>query len=508
MRISLSLPLALAVALLPGCDGDKPTRKPTVAPTTTAKPELLLRLHFAGGAQLAATTNAAKLNEITALPASAKLREQVFQKLSRELPRRVLVGTNATSPEQAALLRPLLDDIASAELQLEVAERRGLTPAWSLTVKLDDVRASLWQTNLGRLLAISPATKASAPFSVIRRDKWLVVAQGIAGTVPAAISNVWLEGEANLAKLAPLLRFATNVPWPRVEFTMSSKGDLTRTEARLRFAEPQQFALGPWRVPTNSIRDELVSFTAAQGFADWLGRQPLIKQINVKPLANQFFAWSRTDIPYQTFAALPAPGAARVAGHLGVTAPALLNSNLQQKAWGKLLYVTERNELVWQGLPLLLPFVRSAPEAGADFLLAGTMAGLVPKGANTNPPPAELFAQFQRTNVVYYDWEITELRLQQCRQIAQLITMLKPQMIAFPPPAGGAWLDAVGPRLGNTITEVTSLSATELRLVRSSHIGLTGIELVLLARWLDNPAFPSLQYPEPPPMPGAPPVPK
>ena len=506
MRNSLTLPLTLAAALLLGCgDGKKP-----VTPTEP-KEELLLRLHFAGGMQLSANTNTAKLNQIAALPASVKLREQVLQKLARELPTRLLLGTNAASPEQSALLRPLLEDLHQAESLFMLFDTAGRTSAWTLAVRLDDARARAWQIN--------PVLSKSR-LSISRSAPWLVLTSGAgAGNRPpvqpgqsfapfGTETNAWLGGSANLTKLAPLLGLATNVPWPQVQFSLASKGDTVKTEAHLRFNQPLRLALDAWRVPTNSIRDPLVSFTAARGGEDWLGQQPLLKQLDLKPMPNQFFAWSRTDIPYQTLAALPAPGAAKQVEQLGVRAPALLNSNLQQRALGKLFHVTNRNELIWQGLPLLLPFVRSAPEPGGDFLLAGLMAGLIPQGANTNPPPRELFAQLERTNLVYYDWEITETRLQQWRQISQLLTMLTMSMPGATAPAGGAWLDAVTPKLGNTITEVTAVSPTELRLARSSHLGLTGVELVLLAHWLDNPAFPSLHSPAPPPMPGAPPVPK
>ena len=511
MRNSLTLPLTLAAALLLGCGNDKRAAAPAAKPAAGPKTELLLRLHFAGSAQLVANTNTAKLGQIAALPASAKLREQVLQKLARELPARLLLGTNAASSEESALLRPLLEDLRQAESLFTLFDTAGRAPAWALMVRLDEARARAWQTN-SVLSQTKLAVSRNAPWVFLASEgqpvRW-AANQSETSTPPFGIgTNVWLEGEANLAKLAPLLDLPTNVPWPHVQFSLSSKGDTVRTEAHLRFAQSPRLALDAWRVPTNSLRDPLVSFTAARGGADWLGQQPLLKQLDLKPLPNQFFAWSRTDIPYQTLAALPAPGAAKQVEQLGARAPAVLNSNLQQRTLGKLFLVTNRNELIWQGLPLLLPFVRSAPEPGGDFLLAGLMAGLIPQGANTNPPPRELFAQLERTNLVYYDWEITETRLQQWRQISQLLTMLTMSMPGATAPAGGAWLDAVTPKLGNTITEVTAVSPTELRLVRSSHLGLTGVELVLLAHWLDNPAFPSLHSPAPPPMLGAPPVPK
>ena len=143
-----------------------------------------------------------------------------------------------------------------------------------------------------------------------------------------------------------------------------------------------------------------------------------------------------------------------------------------------------------------LPFVRPAPEPGDDFLLFGSMAGIVPSGPNTNPPPAELPNQFlPRTNLVYYDWEITEAKLAQWVPIFQLTAMLSANPSLPGAAAANQWLRAVSPKLANTITEVAASSPTELRAVRRSDLGLTAIELTWLARWLDNPAFPALAYP-------------
>jgi hypothetical protein len=53
------------------------------------------------------------------------------------------------------------------------------------------------------------------------------------------------------------------------------------------------------------------------------------------------------------------------------------------------------------------------------------------------------------------------------------------------------WLAAVGPLLGNTVTEVTFKSPNELNIVRKSHLGLNSLELILFSHWLARPDFPS-----------------
>ena len=56
------------------------------------------------------------------------------------------------------------------------------------------------------------------------------------------------------------------------------------------------------------------------------------------------------------------------------------------------------------------------------------------------------------------------------------------------------WITAVGPKLGNTVTEVTANSPKEWSLVRKSHVGFTGAELVALARWLESTNFPRFGF--------------
>ena len=47
------------------------------------------------------------------------------------------------------------------------------------------------------------------------------------------------------------------------------------------------------------------------------------------------------------------------------------------------------------------------------------------------------------------------------------------------------WLGEIEPSLGNTTTEISVTSPQELTLVRKSHLGLTGVELIALAHWAE-----------------------
>jgi hypothetical protein len=100
--------------------------------------------------------------------------------------------------------------------------------------------------------------------------------------------------------------------------------------------------------------------------------------------------------------------------------------------------------------------------------------------------------QLNSTNLVYYDWEITEDRLPQVRSLTDFLFVLSgsgQQFIAADAPAQ-KWLDAVAPKLGNCGTVGTIVSSNEVALVRNGSIGLTAFELTMLKGWIASPNFP------------------
>ena len=140
-------------------------------------------------------------------------------------------------------------------------------------------------------------------------------------------------------------------------------------------------------------------------------------------------------------------------------------------------------------MPIIIPHLEPAGDPGNEFLLAG----LFPMNINkTNAPaPAELFDQFRnQPDMVYYDWEITQTRLLHWNQMFALFNMISSEPQIATEVTGRLWATEVSPNLGNTITQIVRKTPSELELVRVSHIGLTGFELMLLLHWQDHPEFP------------------
>ena len=199
-------------------------------------------------------------------------------------------------------------------------------------------------------------------------------------------------------------------------------------------------------------------------------------------------------MPLQTFAAVPVPDGKNALRQLEQKMSA--NTNWQSHLMLPLTMTLTNDQISWSGLPFVAPNLRALREPTGDFLFAG----FFPNGPKAKPLPPELFTQLAQPNLVYYDWEITAERLKLLPQLSQLALMVTRHKQLDAQSAAGKWLAAVGPTLGNTVTEVTQTAPNELSFKRSAPGGLTAIELIALANWLEAPNFPGCDLRLPPPM--------
>ncbi len=520
MRFKFAILLTFVLGLGSGCQQkpvEAPPPKSAAAVDVPASPALL-RWHFVGTARLAGDTNATKLLQIAALPTTQALRGQSLQRLAVGLAK-LYPTSGGANTNRAAWLRPLLDDGLSAESFFQWHALTNGAATWTLAIQLKEERARLWQTNLWQCWSGADAPRPftvekyngfrAGRFQCVRAGRWLVVAasendeswrgalqQIEAPGRPPTANAAWLEAEADFPRLAKILSWPAFAPWPEAQLSVIGKGQDLRSNLRLHFAQPLNLPLDPWRVPTNTIQDPLLSFTALRGTAPWLKEQGFIKELAVDPVPNQCFLWAQSDVPFQSFAAWPAPHATNQLKQLAPRLVAWAKTNANRPPVGEIRQLTNTLEVVWQGLPIIVPSIQPAPEPAGDFL----MAGIFPATPGNHPLPAELLEQVTgRTNLVFYDWEITGARLLQWWQLDQILSLLTPDNLPQLPgvAAGPQWLRAISPLLGNSVTEIVATSAQELTLVRKSHLGLTGFELVSLIKWLDDPGFPAAGLPWP-----------
>jgi hypothetical protein len=481
----LFLTTAMLAALGAGCgQGTGATGAPDSA-------DLLVRWHFAGTAALAGDTNAAALRTVLAQPSTRAVLTQALSRLT-------------LAPETKPLA-PFLNDLLVAESFVE-ARGEAARPDWTFALRLPPDRAGLWLTNWTAAAAAWQRPNAQA----ITAGDWVVAAVGgeqlpglaavrarLAKTGRPGVQaepGAWFELEANLPRLAPALGLPASVSWPHAHFAWAGRGQNIRTAARFRYDQPLELPLEPWHLPTNTVREPLLSFTAVQGVRPWLAAQPVLAELSL-PAPNQVFSWAKSPAPYETlFAWELADAPAWIQAAQAKLKPAL-KSRLPWLDFGEVRFVTNLNRLLWQGFPIIVPFVNPAPDPGF------VVAGIFPVVSRKEAAPAELYDQFRgRTNLVLYDWEITQPRLGNW----QALGMLHGMLARYTPPATNTparlWLQDtnVTRHLGNTVTELTRVSPRELAGVRTSAIGFTAFELQWLARWLDGSRFPHLTPPERP----------
>jgi hypothetical protein len=617
-----------------------------------APPDLLARVHFAGASQLAANPEAATLRSVWTLPESRKLVQETLDKLARAPEALFRTRLDPIPGDRSELCRPFFEDFLSSESFAEIRLRPDKSLEWTLAVRLADERAALWQSNLTALVSLWKVgtvaeckveelkgwevVKHHEPNTIrwVRSGSWFVLGLG-QNTVPNLVEILreikqnghpqgteregWLSLQLDCPRLAqagfplPHAGFLSG-SLPALQLHLGNKADNVRTRLSLHFAEPHTWALEPWRIPAHTFGDPMISFTAIQGFSPWLKNWPFLGRVGINPVPNQLFIWAQPQVQFQTFFVAPVQHVTNVLERMGAVLPSLVASNFFPNKLGEVRVSTNKTDIVWTGLPIIAPFLCAAPEPSGEFLLAG----FFPSQLNTNPPPAELLAQISsRTNLLYYDWEITQDRLWQVRILSTWYDLLSPGKSepppltkngrVEPPPVAGAytpsdivdpqslgdrlrrhsdklsqylwsrfseparqaiqgqngtllaskpmqvvlaeelnaiiqrelvyekqrfeqvslsartqgfigqkvqgeslvqlnrmllaeaypqqlangpWLVAIGPKLGNTVTELSVASPRELDLVRKSGSGFSSLELVILNRWLDDPRFP------------------
>lgn len=498
--------------------------------------------HFAGGARLAGDTNFTLLKKIWNLPESPDFRGAALKKLA-QASADFLAPKTFSGKSDFTLVRPLLDDLLSAESIARLSAPGKGQPGFVLAVKLDKTRAQIWQENIARLLAgwnfgkpekskcesfSGQLWKKANSFQFIQAADWVVIGSGeeLGPLQTDFLRAIEKEGRP----VAPLTTnfFEADIDWPRLpgwlpleswpvklartEIKISGKADRILTVARVAYPEALGWKSEPWQIPTTAIRDPLVSFTAGEGLARFVNESKNMASIGFDPLAHQIFTWAQADIPFQTFAAVPVKNAPEVLLNVSTKLPPLYNPELKQNNNGELRWLSDQYTLAWQGLQIVVPHLSALKEKAGEYLFLA----IFPPSKNKTPAPDELFAQVRgRTNLVYYDWELTGRRLDQWRFLSQLLPVL-PTSKAMPIPAAvnaapkkkatdtpmhssfiakEKWISAVVPLLENTITEITASGPNELTLVRRSHLGLNSVELLLLTDQFGGPALTQTNLP-------------
>ncbi len=540
----LGLLAALVFAAGASCKKSETSVPPATRAASALSPDNVARVHWLGKQSLGVQASAYYFMRLWGLPESAKLEAQTLDKLSLA-PWRLLRGEPAVANAPTALVRPLLENLLMAESYLEARQSaaRPIEVAWA--IRTDDPHADLWRTNLAVVVASLTGIQtlvlqdggrgwsmtnqdASKLVQLTRVGEWTVAGvaqhtnallnefvariQRDGAPFAARATNFWLQADLDLSRVAGALSNTWNLTadLPRISVRVTGDGGNVLTSGDLTFAKPLQLELEPWNIPTNLIREPLATFTAARGFKPWLAGQKFWTDLSLGTPPGQFYFWALQGVPYQTYFAAPLPDASnrvqQLTGHLMEKA----NPWLASHNYVSFERSPDSNGATWGKLPSVLPFIKSVGVGPGAMVFGGLLADA---GADTHRPlPAGLIQDvLQRTNLVYYDWEITGPRIDSCLYLGQFLRQISRHASLPLDSASAALLGPLVIRLASCATLVTYTGTNQLSFIRKSTAGFTGAELHLLADWLESPQFPRglhtfLAPPDAPPVGGPPPT--
>jgi hypothetical protein len=428
----------------------------------------------------------------------------------------------------AALVRPLLDDLVQNEVYLEAREAKDGSAQLGLAVRLDTSRANSWEMGIGSVIETATgarlvrtqaggtghgwhiSAKKSSTISPLLSyvelthvGDWTVVGFGseqnlvfsnLVGSVQRGeprfsqlSTNSWLDGLLDLPRASRVLSWGWKLPqdWPQIQLTINGSDDKVVTRGLLRFPQPLPFKIEPWNIPTNLIHEPLHSFAAVQGVEHWLSSWSRWQNLHAGSAPNQVFSWGQPASPFLDYVAAPLATAPNAMPKIGAAIMDSMNPFLSTNRMGKWERATNSDGVHWSG-PVIAPFVQSIAVKESEYLFGG----LWPYGLTNGAAPVGTFKELLgQPNLVYYHREITGPRVEVWLYIGQILRLIsrRPQL---PPFAAIPWLKAVEPLLGNSTTMIKKSAPNTLELSRTSDLGLTAIELHILADWLESPQFP------------------
>jgi hypothetical protein len=479
------------------------------------------RYHCAGTVELAGETNLETLHKAFALPSAPAVEKIVLAKFSWLLAGTLRFGTNAST---VALIKPLLSDVMEQESAGSFGDSAG---HFLLAVHINAKRAQVWQNNLAKVLG-APSEKFSTEglegarwnragagsIWILPAEDWLLAGCGdeflplqaeylrslkSQGRPVPALLDHWLEADLDSTRPNAWLPGVVSLFKPaRVQITVAPEDHNLRLAARVTYSEAVPWTSKPWRVPTNLIQSPFISFTAGQDVAAYLDLGPNFSRLDGNPLTNQFYAWAMPQMTFQSYMAWPEEKATNVLEKLGPEATNAFNPFLKQFNGTQLDWLAPQKRLLLANLRVIWPALTPAKDPAGEFLFLS----LFQRSPVSKPPPGELLKQVVgRDNLVYYDWEMTGLRLHDWRMLGLMLLSRwhdstdEEDMARL---AEEKWLGDLTPLAGNTVTEITRVAPNELSVVRNAPVGFTGIEMFLLSNWLAMVGNPPVSSSPPP----------
>ena len=515
----LTLFLMLAAVIFCGCDkSSSRAAQPTVPQAPDG--ETIARFHWLGKKQIAAETNSTGLMRIWNEPESARLETQTLDKLSTA-PWRLFPHVATTNTAAAPLLRSLLDDCVQQESYLEIRCATNQPGELAFAIRLDAGRAALWKTNLAAVLESLTGIRTTPTgdgwslkkhkmpnlIELIRKDEWIVVGVGqeknaLAGDFLARITgkhapyeksatNLWFDAKFDLRQVAGAFKLDWHLSsgFPEIAVTAIGDGEDVRTRGDLVFPQPLALNLEPWTIPTNLVSESFVSFVAVRGVSRLLGGIKIFSSFPSNSMPNQLFTWDRFGTPPPVYVAFSVNDASNAFNSVASPLIRWLTANVAPK-YG-MAQMDADATLIWDGLPFGYPFLQAITNSGHQFLLAGFSPPVIFR--DKSMPPELAGHIIQETNLIYYDWELTGEKLIHWRyldDLSRLIFDVRGPLLRQESDSV-QWMARNQTNLSLCVTEMKLVQTNRLAFARKSLIGLSALEIELLANWLETPEFPS-----------------
>jgi hypothetical protein len=479
-----------------------------LVPMTARGDSVALRYHCSGGAQLTADTNLTTLNQVLASRSTIAFGHLALERMAGLLCQSWQFGSNS-----ASLIEPLLADSLQNESLGALSARDSNGVDFVLALHTDTQRSQLWWDTMGKLFGQRGEEFTSERFTGSRWNKgpsgsfwmvpardWLLFGRGKGlesvqteylkeitrhGRPAASLAANWLEGDLDLNLLADSLpEWAKLLKPAQIHISVAPDADKLETDARVIYPATIPWNSEPWRLPKELVRNPLISFTVGQDVAAFLKFSPQFSNFDDNPLTNQFYAWAIGQMPLQSYMAWPVSDPTNAMNKLSTEMRPAFNPILKNLNGTQILWQPARERLVWSDLRVVAPAIEPAQDNKRDFLLLS----LFPLTPAIQPGPDQLWSQLDgRTNLIYYDWELTGRRLQQLRLLTEML-WYRPEVGSDETLNGllikDKLLSGLGTGIGKTVTEITRPAPNELAIVRAGPLGFTGLELVLLSDWL------------------------
>jgi hypothetical protein len=236
------------------------------------QPDLIAQIHFAGAQKISADAQASAFTNEFCSPEGLALREQTAAKLSGWLAGWLQAHFHTTVAEGPSKLRPVFDDLQTAEWFLEARAAVHGQPEAALAIKLDAGRAQIWQANLKPFFPAA-TFKSTGGWLIFDSNPSALKLGDRVEQKTSAPSVGWLDLDVNWPRLAQWHPELTELALPETKFTITAPDNYFRINGKFFFPENLALNLEPWRVPTNVVHMPFDSFTAVRGFASWFQSQ-------------------------------------------------------------------------------------------------------------------------------------------------------------------------------------------------------------------------------------------